>query len=62
MISAFGELVVGGNYIVCATVFLMLIIIPYWTSFLIRVYAWMGILNTNGLLNDALLKLGWVPR
>jgi putrescine transport system permease protein len=38
--------------------FLMLIIIPYWTSFLIRVYAWMGILNTNGLLNDTLLKLG----
>ena len=40
--------------------FLMLIIIPYWTSFLIRVYAWMGILNTNGLLNDTLLKLGLI--
>ena len=41
-------------------IFLMLIIIPYWTSFLIRVYAWMGILNTNGLLNDALLKFGLI--
>ncbi|WP_455383827.1 ABC transporter permease subunit [Acidihalobacter prosperus] len=41
-------------------IFLMLIIIPYWTSFLIRVYAWMGILNTNGLLNDTLLKLGLI--
>jgi putrescine transport system permease protein len=43
-------------------IFLMLIIIPYWTSFLIRVYAWMGILNTNGLLNDMLLKLGLIDR
>ncbi|EXJ16628.1 ABC transporter permease subunit [Imhoffiella purpurea] len=37
---------------------LMLIILPFWTSFLIRVYAWIGILNTNGLLNHFLLWLG----
>ncbi|MGE5539251.1 MAG: ABC transporter permease subunit [Gemmatimonas sp.] len=37
---------------------LMLVILPFWTSFLIRVYAWMGILSTNGLLNNALLALG----
>lgn len=43
-------------------VLLMLIIIPYWTSFLIRVYAWMGILNTNGLLNDALMWLGIIDQ
>ena len=37
---------------------LMLVILPFWTSFLIRVYAWIGILNGNGLLNSFLLWLG----
>lgn len=37
---------------------LMLIILPFWTSFLIRVYAWMGILSTEGYLNQLLLNLG----
>ncbi|KMK65828.1 ABC transporter permease subunit [Puniceibacterium sp. IMCC21224] len=37
---------------------LMLVILPFWTSFLIRVYAWMGILSTEGLLNQLLLGLG----
>lgn len=37
---------------------LMLVVLPFWTSFLIRVYAWIGILSTNGLLNNALLGLG----
>ncbi|MBK1722676.1 ABC transporter permease subunit [Thiocystis violacea] len=37
---------------------LMLIVLPFWTSFLIRVYAWIGILNSNGLLNSFLLWLG----
>jgi putrescine transport system permease protein len=37
---------------------LMLIILPFWTSFLIRVYAWIGILKSNGLLNNLLLYLG----
>jgi putrescine transport system permease protein len=39
-------------------IFLMMIILPFWTSFLIRVYAWIGILKPNGLLNDFLLTLG----
>jgi putrescine transport system permease protein len=39
---------------------LMLVILPFWTSFLIRVYAWIGILSTNGLLNNALLWLGLI--
>ena len=30
---------------------LMLVILPFWTSFLIRVYAWIGILKNEGLLN-----------
>ena len=37
---------------------LMLVILPSWISFLIRIYAWMGILQTNGLLNKALLAIG----
>ena len=37
---------------------LMLVILPFWTSFLIRVYAWMGILSTEGFLNQFLLWLG----
>jgi putrescine transport system permease protein len=36
----------------------MLVILPFWTSFLIRVYAWIGILKDEGLLNSALIKLG----
>jgi len=37
---------------------LMLVILPFWTSFLIRAYAWTGLLNTNGLINTTLIKLG----
>ena len=37
---------------------LMLVILPFWTSFLIRVYAWMGILSNEGLLNQLLLWIG----
>ena len=37
---------------------LMLVILPFWTSFLIRVYSWMGILSTEGVLNSFLLWTG----
>ncbi|AZV17865.1 MULTISPECIES: ABC transporter permease subunit [unclassified Mesorhizobium] len=37
---------------------LMLVILPFWTSFLIRVYAWIGILKPEGLLNQLLLATG----
>ncbi|MET0942547.1 MAG: ABC transporter permease subunit [Mesorhizobium sp.] len=37
---------------------LMLVILPFWTSFLIRVYAWIGILKPEGLLNQFLLATG----
>jgi putrescine transport system permease protein len=36
----------------------MLVILPFWTSFLIRVYAWIGILKKEGLLNQLLLWTG----
>ena len=39
---------------------LALVVIPFWTSFLIRTYAWMLILRTEGLANTVLLKLGLV--
>ena len=35
----------------------MLVILPFWTSFLIRVYAWINILQRDGLLNDVLIAL-----
>lgn len=37
---------------------LMLVILPFWTSFLIRVYAWIGILSTEGFLNNFLISIG----
>jgi putrescine transport system permease protein len=37
---------------------LLAIILPFWTSFLIRVYAWMSILGKEGVVNDVLLALG----
>lgn len=40
------------------TVLLLLIMMPTWTAILIRVYAWMGILSNNGLLNSFLMSLG----
>lgn len=41
-------------------VFLLLIMMPTWTAILIRVYAWMGILSNNGLLNGFLMWLGLI--
>jgi putrescine transport system permease protein len=39
------------------SVLLMLIILPFWTSFLLRVYAWIGLLKNNGVINNVLLQL-----
>ena len=39
------------------SVAMMLVIVPFWTSFLIRIYAWINILQHDGLLNQILLKL-----
>jgi putrescine transport system permease protein len=40
------------------TVLVMLVVLPFWTSFLIRVYAWKTILWHDGLLNQVLVALG----
>ena len=39
-------------------ILLMLVILPFWTSFLLRVYAWMGLLGKNGIINSALMHIG----
>jgi putrescine transport system permease protein len=41
-------------------ILILLVILPFWTSFLIRVYAWMGILAREGLLNQLLVGLGLI--
>jgi putrescine transport system permease protein len=37
---------------------LLAIVLPFWTSFLLRVYAWMGLLNSQGVINSLLLAAG----
>ncbi len=37
---------------------LLLIVLPFWISFLLRVYAWMGLLNNYGVINNLLMWLG----
>ena len=44
------------------TVLLLLIMMPTWTAILIRVYAWMGILSNNGLLNGFLQGIGLIDQ
>lgn len=39
---------------------MMLVMLPFWTSFLIRVYAWVAILKNDGLLNQFLIWLGFI--
>ena len=46
----------GGRY---RNVFLVLVIIPFLTSYLIRMYAWQFILQRNGLLNSLSARSGW---
>ncbi|HVW68736.1 MAG TPA: ABC transporter permease subunit, partial [Steroidobacteraceae bacterium] len=39
-------------------VLLMMVVLPFWTSFLLRVYAWIGLLKNNGVINNVLMYLG----
>jgi putrescine transport system permease protein len=41
---------------------LLLIVLPFWISFLLRVYAWMGLLNNYGAINNALLWSGLIDQ
>jgi putrescine transport system permease protein len=40
------------------TLLLLGVVLPFWISFLLRVYAWIGLLNTKGVINNVLLRLG----
>jgi len=42
------------------TVLLLIIIIPFWTNFLIRVFAWMNILGNNGFINEFLMRFNLI--
>lgn len=44
------------------TILLLLVILPFWTSFLLRVYAWMGFLRRDGVINNFLLNLGVIDQ
>ncbi len=44
------------------SVLLLLIILPFWISFLLRVYAWMGLLNNYGVINNFLMWLGAIDQ
>ena len=42
------------------SILLIFIVLPFWTSILVRMYAWMVILGRNGIINSTLLKLGLI--
>src|SRR5205807_1946593 len=54
--SAAGRRLIAGSP--TRPVLLMLIVLPFWTSFLLRVYAWIGLLKNNGVINNLLMALG----
>ncbi len=41
---------------------LLLIVLPFWISFLLRVYAWMGLMNNYGVINNLLMWLGLIEQ
>ncbi len=42
--------------------YLALVILPFWTSYLVRTYAWMFLLRDTGLVNTLLIEAGWLER
>ncbi|WCN11488.1 ABC transporter permease subunit [Marinomonas mediterranea] len=44
------------------SILLALVILPFWTSFLLRVYAWMGLLKKNGLVNELFMSIGLIDQ
>jgi len=43
-------------------IFLVLLMLPFWISFLVRVYAWIGLLSPHSLLSDFVAFLGLIPK
>lgn len=44
------------------TLLLALVVLPFWTSFLLRVYAWIGFLKKNGIINEVLMGMGIIDQ
>jgi len=44
------------------SILLLAVILPFWISFLLRVYAWIGLLNTNGVINNLLQWVGLIDQ
>ena len=44
------------------SILLLMVILPFWTSFLLRVYAWMGFLRRDGVINNMLMSLGIIDQ
>lgn len=44
------------------SILLLLIVLPFWISFLLRVYAWMGLMNNYGVINNTLMWLGVIDQ
>ncbi len=42
--------------------YLQLVTLPFWTSFLVRIYAWLFLLRDTGLINTALIKIGVISQ
>lgn len=45
-----------------ANLLMVLVLVPFWTSILVRTYAWMALLGRRGIVNNLLLWLGVIPR
>ncbi len=68
LFSTFGCLIVG--YMIAYSIsraksswrmpLLLMVALPFWTSFLVRVYAWMAMLSNKGLINSVLIKLNLI--
>ena len=45
-----------------SSLLLLLVILPFWISFLLRVYAWMGLMNNYGVINNLLMWIGMIEK
>ena len=43
-----------------AGILMIFVLLPFWTSILVRTYAWLVILQRNGIINDTLISIGWI--
>jgi putative spermidine/putrescine transport system permease protein len=46
--------------VLLAGILMIFVLLPFWTSILVRTYAWLVILQRNGIINDTLISIGWI--